>query len=239
MVVQPQLGRPRVPPVEVRNVRPFPVVLELVAREVRSRSTVKPRKRPLGELDQRREDLGRCDVGLTPKVVGPLTLSVLGVESQPDGLRVLDLVGGETQVPLVGLDTLPTVLGVALRGDDLVPQGVEAVRHVEQQYLGLRPGRELRRRLRKDSIRPELTGTGELLFWGAPPGRHTRPEHGLDRRVHCGGQVRLLDDTGDVRVREACPGQHTLELDLLTVGGVAEASHDGSLPFYDRRRLTR
>lgn len=31
-----------VPPAEVRNARPVPVVLELVAREVRSRSTVQP-----------------------------------------------------------------------------------------------------------------------------------------------------------------------------------------------------
>ena len=46
-------------------------------------------------------------------------------------------------------------------------------------------------------------------------------------------------DLRDVRVREACRGQHTLELDLLADGGVIEASHDGSLPFCDRRRLTR
>ncbi len=36
---QPQLAVVA-PPVEERNVRPVPVVLELVAREVRSRSTV-------------------------------------------------------------------------------------------------------------------------------------------------------------------------------------------------------
>ena len=46
-------------------------------------------------------------------------------------------------------------------------------------------------------------------------------------------------DLRDVRVREACRGQQTLELDLLADGGVIEASHDGSLPFCGRRRLTR
>lgn len=57
--------------------------------------------------------------------------------------------------------------------------------------------------------------------------------------MHLGGQVRLLDDAGDVAVGEACRGQHALELDLLTDRGVEEAGHDGSLPFCDRRRLTR
>lgn len=228
-----------VPPVEVRNVRPVPVVLELVAREVRSRSTVEPRERPLRELDQRREDLAGGDVGLTPEGVGTLTFAVLGVESQPDGTVELDLVGGETQVPFVSLDALPAVLGVARRGSDLVPEGVERVRHVEQQYLGLRPGRELLGRLGQNGVRPKLTGTGELLLGGDVPGRHARHELGLDRCMHHGSQVRLLDDTCDVLVGEARRGQHTLELDLLANGGVVEACHDGSLPFCDRRRLTR
>lgn len=89
---------------------------------------------------------------------------MLGVECQPDGLRELDLVGGETQIRSVGLDTPPAVLGVARRGDDLIPEGVECVRHVEQLYLGLRPGCELRRRLGQDGVRPELTGARELLL---------------------------------------------------------------------------
>ena len=42
-VVQLQLAAD-VPPEEARNVRPAPVVLELVAREVRSRSTIEPRE---------------------------------------------------------------------------------------------------------------------------------------------------------------------------------------------------
>ena len=75
---------------------------------------------------------------------------------------------------------------------------------MEQQYLGLRPGRELLGRLGQNGVRPKLTGTGELLTDGGTP-----------------------------------PGRHALELDLLTDGGVEEACHDGSLPFCDRRRLTR
>ena len=219
--------------------RPVPAILELVAREVRSRSAIEPRKRPFGELDQRREHLAGGDVSLTPEGVGTLTSAVFGVEGQPDGRRELDLARCETQIPLVSLDALPAVLGVARGGNDLVPEGVEAVRHVEQQYLGLRPGSELLGRLRQNGVRPELTGTSELLLGRDIPGRHTRHELGLDRRVHRGGQIRLLDDTGDVAVRESCRGQHTLELDLLTDGGVVEASHDGSLPFSNRRRLTR
>lgn len=129
--VQPQLAVD-VPPVEGRNERPVPVVLELVAREVRSRSTVEPRERPLRELDQRREDLAGSGVGLTPEGVGTLTLTALGVEGQPDGRRELDLVGCETQIPLVSLDALPAVLGVARGGNDLVPEGVERVRHVQE-----------------------------------------------------------------------------------------------------------
>lgn len=110
---------------------------------------------------------------------------------------------------------------------------------MEKQYLGLRPGRELLGRLGQNGVRPKLTGTGELLLGRDVPGRHSRDGLGLDRHVHRGGQIRLLDDASDVAVREACRGQHTLELYLLTDGGVVEASHDGSLPFCDRRRLTR
>ena len=110
---------------------------------------------------------------------------------------------------------------------------------MQEQHLGLRPGDELLGRLGQNGVRPELTRTRELLLGRDVPGRHSRDGLGLDRHVHRGGQVRLLDDTGDVAVREACRGQHTLELDLLTDGGVVEASHDGSLPFSSRRRLTR
>ena len=233
------------PPVEVRNVRPVPVVLEPVAREVRCRGTVEPRERPVGELDQRREDLAGSGVGLTPEGVGTLTLTAFGVEGQPDGRHELDLVRmamfvlSETQIPLVSLDDLPPVLGVALRGDDLVPEGVERVRHVEQQHLGLRPGRESFRRLGQNGVRPELTGTGELLLGRDIPRRQGRHDLGLNRHVHRGSQARLLDDAGDVAVGETCRGQHALELDLLTDGSVEEASHDGSLPFLGRRRLTR
>ena len=227
-----------VPPEEERKVRPVPVVLELVAREVRSRSTVEPREWPLGELDHRREDLAGSGVGLTPEGAGTLTLTALGVEGQPDGRRELDLVGCETQIPLVSLDALPPVLGVAhptfCRGDDLVPEGVERIRHMQKQYLGLRPGRESFRRLGQNGVRPELAGTGELLLRRNVPGRLDGRDRGLDRHVHRGSQTRLLDDAGNVHVREAGRSQRTLELD-----DVEEASHDGSLPFYDRRRLTR
>ena len=41
-------------PVEARNERPVPVVLEPVARENRGRSTIEPGKWPVRELDQRR-----------------------------------------------------------------------------------------------------------------------------------------------------------------------------------------
>ncbi len=227
------------PPAEARNARPAPVVLELVAAQVRSRGTVEPRERPLRELDQRREDLASSDVGLTPEGVGTSAWAVFGVEGQPDGHRVLTLVRRETQIPLVSLDTLPAVLGVARGGNDLVPEGVEAVRHVEKQHLGLRPGRESFRRLGQNGVRPELASTGELLLGRDIPRRQGRHDLGLNRHIHRGSQARLFDDTGDVRVREASRGQHTLELDLLTDGSVEEASHDGSLPFLGRRRLTR
>lgn len=129
---------------------------------------------------------------------------MFGVEGQPDGLRELDLVGGETQIPLVGLDALPAVLGVALGGGDLVPEGVEAVRHVQEQHLGLRPGRELRRRLGQNGVRPELTGTVELLLGGAPPARRI-PGGGdelalddvLERPLDGGGVERAVADTLD------------------------------------------
>lgn len=204
---------------EVRNVRPVPVVLELVAREVRSRSAIEPREWPLRELDQRREDLASSGVSLTPEGVGTLTLAVLGVEGQPDGLRVLDLVGGETQVPLVGLDDLITVLGVARRGDDLAPEGIERVGHVEQQYLGLRPGRELLGRLGQNGVRPKLTGTGELLLGGTPPGGRVPGQRGqlaLDDVLECpldGGWVE----------RAAC---HTLD-DLVVLSGDTGQLFDG------------
>ena len=221
-----------VPPAEVRNDRPDPVVLELVAREVRNRSSVEPRERPFRELDQRREDLASSGVGLTPEGVGMLTLATFGVEGQPDGFRVLDLVGGETQVPLVGLDTVPAVLGVARGGIDLVPQGVEAVRHVEKQYLGLRPGRELLGRLGQNSVRPELAGTLELLLGGTPPGRRIPGQRGqlalddvLERPLDGGRVERAVADTlDDLVVLSRDTGQ-------LLYGG-----HDDPLPC---RRLLR
>ena len=186
--VQPQPAD-AVPPAEARNERPVLVVLELVAREVRCRGIVGPRERPVGELDQRREDLAGSGVGLTPEGVGTLTLTALGVEGQPDGYYVaLAPLCGETQIPLVSLDALPPVLGVALGGDDLVPEGVERVRHVEQQHLGLRPGRELLGRLGQNGVRPELTGTDELLLGGTPPGGRVPGQRGqlaLDDVLQC------------------------------------------------------
>ena len=164
---------------------------------------------------------------------------MFGVEGQPDGPCKLDLVGGETQVPLVSLDALPAVLGIALGGVDQVPQVVERVRYVEKQHLGLRPRRESFRRLGQNGVRPELTSTLELTLGRDVPGRLDSRDRGLDRRVHRGSQTRLLDDAGDVHIREAGRSQHTLELDLLTDGSVVEACHDDSLPFCDRRRLTR
>jgi len=221
-----------VPPVDARNARPVPVVLELVAREVRSRSTVEPRERPLGELDQRREDLGSCHVGLTPEGVGTLTLAVFGVEGQPDGFRVLTLVRRKTQVPLVSLDALPPVLGVARGGDGLVPEGVERIRHVEKQYLGLRPGRELLGRLGQNGVRPELTGTLELLLGGTPPGGRVPGQRGqlaLDDVLECpldgDGVERAVADTLD---------------DLVVLAGdtgqLLDGGHDDPLPC---RRLLR
>lgn len=220
------------PPVEVRNVRPVPVVLELVAREVRCRGTVEPRERPVGELDQRREDLAGSGVGLTPEGVGTLTLTALGVEGQPDGRRELDLVGCETQIPLVSLDALPPVLGVALGGDDLVPEGVERVRRVEQQHLGLRPGRELLGRLGQNGVRPELASTLELLLGGTPPGGRVPGQRGqlaLDDVLECpldgGGVERAVADTLD---------------DLVVLAGdtgqLLDGGHDDPLPC---RRLLR
>lgn len=70
-------------------------------------------------------------------------------------------------------------------------------------------------------------------------GRNRRMALGLNRRIHRGGQVRLLDDASYITIRETCRSQHALKLDLLTNGGIVEACHDGSLPFLDRRRLTR
>lgn len=129
---------------------------------------------------------------------------MFGVEGQPDGLRVLTLIRRETQVPLVGLDTLPLVLGVALGGDNLVPEGVEHVRHVQEQHLGLRPGRELCRRLGQNGVRPELTGTSELLLGGTPPGGRVPGQRGqlaLNDVLECpldgDGVERAVADTLD------------------------------------------
>ena len=159
---------------------------------------------------------------------------MFGVESQPDGLRELDLVGGETQIPLVSLDALPAVLGVALGGDDLVPEGVERVRHMEKQYLGLRPGRELLGRLGQNGVRPKLTGTGELLLGGTPPGRRVpvvlhRGQLALDDVLECpldgdGVERAVADALDDLVVLTGDTGQ------LLDVG------HDDPLPC---RRLLR
>lgn len=118
--VQPQLAA-AVPSAKTRNERPAPLELEPVSREVRSRSTVEPRELPPRELDQRREDLTGSDVGPTPEGVRTLTLAMFGIEGQPSGFHVLTLVRREAQVPLVSLDTLPAVPGVAHGGIDLVP----------------------------------------------------------------------------------------------------------------------
>ena len=198
------------PPADARNARPVPVVLELVAAQVRSRSAVEPGEAPVGELDQRGQHLAGGEVVLTPEGVGTLTLAMFGVEGQPDGHRELDLVRVavfvlcETQVPLVSLDTLPPVLGVARGGDDLVPEGVECVRHVEKQHLGLRPGRELLGRLGQNGVRPELTGAVELLLGGTPPGGRVPGQRGqlaLDDVLECpldgGGVEQAVADTHD------------------------------------------
>ena len=224
------------PPGEVRNARPVPVVIELVAREVRSRSAIEPCERPLRELDQRREDLAGSSVVLTPEGVGMLTLAVFGVESQPDGFRVLTLVRCETQIPLVSLEALPLALGVAhptfCRGDDLVPEGFEAVRHVEQHHLGLRPGRESFRRLGQFASRPELAGTLELLLGGTPPGGRVPGQRGqlaLDDVLEC-----PLDASG---VERAVADTHD---DLFLLGDdsdqLIDGGHDDPLPC---RRLLR
>lgn len=56
--------------VEERHILPATVVLKLVAAQVWRRSTIRnPRERPLRELDQRREDLGRRQFGLAPELV--------------------------------------------------------------------------------------------------------------------------------------------------------------------------
>lgn len=55
-------------------------------------------------------------------------------------------------------------------GVDLIPEGVEAVRNVQKQHLGLRPGCELLGRLGQNDVWPELTRTRELLLRGTPPG---------------------------------------------------------------------
>ncbi len=158
---------------------------------------------------------------------------MFGVESQPDGFRVLTLVRRETQVPLVSLDALPAVLGVAIGGDDFVPEGVERVRHVEQQYLGLRPGRELLGRLGQNGVRPELTGTGDLLLGGTPPSRRVPVLHRgqlalddvLERPLDGDGVERAVADTLD---------------DLVVLAGdtgqLLDGGHDDPLPC---RRLLR
>ena len=158
---------------------------------------------------------------------------MFGVEGQPDGFRELDLVGGETQVPLVRLNAFPVVLGVARGGIDLVPEGVEAVRHVEKQHLGLRPGRELLGRLGQNSVRPELTSTGELLLGGTPPGRRVPVLHRgqlalddvLERPLDGGRVERAVADTLD---------------DLVVLAGdtgqLLDGGHDDPLPC---RRLLR
>lgn len=161
---------------------------------------------------------------------------MFGVESQPDGFRELTLVGRETQIPLVSLDTLPEVLGEARRGDDLVPEGVERIRHVEKQHLGLRPGRELLGRLGQDGVRPKLTGTGELLLGGTPPGRRVRGQLALDdvleRPPDGDGVERAVADTHDNlfllpdNSDQLFNGSHD---DLFSAVGFSDATCSGDL----------
>ncbi len=206
---QPQLAAV-VPPAEARNVRPVPVVLELVAREVRSRSTVEPCERPVRELDLCRDDLACCEIVLTPQGVGTGAFAVFWVECQPDGTRVLTLLRREAQVCLIRLDAIPAVLGVARRGLDLVPKGVEAVWNVQKQHLGLRPGGELLGRLGQNGVRPELTRTRELLLGGTPPGDtgqlfdggHDDPIPAVDfSDAICSGDLNCMVENGVLRAK--------------------------------------
>ena len=139
---------------------------------------------------------------------------MFGVEGYPDRFRVLTLVGRETQILLAGLAP-PAVFGVACRGDDLSPQGVERIRHVKKRYLGLCPGRELFRWLGYNGIRPELTGTGELLLRSVPPGRRVpvryRGQLALDDVLECsfdGCRVKraIAEPLDDLVVLTGCTG---------------------------------
>ena len=75
---------------------------------------------------------------------------------------------------------------------------------MEKQYLGLRPGRKLLGRLGQNGVRPELTGTGELLLGGTPPGGRVPGQRGqlaLDDVLECpldgDGVERAVADTLD------------------------------------------
>lgn len=164
---------------------------------------------------------------------------MFGVEGQPDGLHVLTLVRRETQVPPVSLDRLPAVLGVARGGDDLVPEGVERVRHMQEQYLGLRPGRKLLGWLGQNGVRPELAGTGELLLGGTPPGGQVPGQRGqlaLDDVLQCPldrrGVERTVADTHDNLVLlpdnsdQLFNGSHD---DLFSAVGFSDATCSGDL----------
>ena len=105
---------------------------------------------------------------------------------------------------------------------------------MEKQYLGLRPGRELLGQAQgQNGVRPKLTGTGELLLGGMPPGRGVpvryRGQLALDdvlERPLDGGRVeRAVADTLD---------------DLVVLAGdtgqLLDGGHDDPLPY---RRLLR
>lgn len=119
------------------------------------------------------------------------------------------------------------MLGVVRGGIDLVPEGVEAVRNVEEQHLGLRPGSEFLGRLRQNGVRPELTRTSELLLGRAPPGG--RVPGGSDELALDDVLERPLDDDGVERaIADALD-------DLVVLGGntaqLLDGGHNNHLPF--------
>lgn len=75
---------------------------------------------------------------------------------------------------------------------------------MQEQYLGLRLRCKSFRRLGQNDVRPELTGTGELLLGGTPPGGRLPGQRGqlalddiLERPLDGGGVERAVTDTLD------------------------------------------
>ena len=178
--VGPAVAQPQqtgvVPPAEERHARLGGTVLELVASEVRVQAirTV-PAGSPLGELNQCRESLGCRQIGLTPEYVWSLALVGSRVEAQPHRCSTAGHVRCQLQVPLVHLDVVRPPLGVAVRGNDLAPQGVEAVRHMQEQNLGARAGHELLGRLGQSDAGPELDAPARAAARGYATTTEYRP----------------------------------------------------------------